>query len=159
MQSIYEDGIGNLDDYKGDEEGTVKEVKKEQNRRNPQQIIDLANKLRTDGIQQIPSTDSTAPNMLNGTIKQGKVLFLYSSADDLGIIRQYLTDNFRWDFNNSKETKELNLTHNLIAGKAGFRTLMNIYDSDQILKFRDRIKNYIKDRNVTVDFSEKHLEK
>jgi DNA helicase-2/ATP-dependent DNA helicase PcrA len=72
MQSIYEDGIGNLDDYKGDEEDTVKEVKKEQNRRNPQEIIDLANKLRTDGIQQIPSTDSTAPNMLNGTIKREK---------------------------------------------------------------------------------------
>ncbi|WP_394664933.1 UvrD-helicase domain-containing protein [uncultured Chryseobacterium sp.] len=155
MQSIYEDGIGNLDDYKGDAEDTVKEVKKEQNRRNPQEIINLANKLRTDGIQQIPSTDSTAPNMLNGTIKEGKVLFLYSSADDLGIIRQYLTDNFGWDFNNSKETKELNLTHNLIAGKAGFRTLMNIYDSDQILKYRDRIKNYIKDQSVTVDFSEK----
>lgn len=155
MQSIYEDGIGNLDDFKGDEVDTVKEVKKEQNRRNPQEIIDLANKLRTDGIQQIPSTDSTAPNMLNGTIKEGKVLFLYSSADDLGIIRQYLADNFRWDFNNSKETKELNLTHNLIAGKAGFRTLMNIYDSDQILKFRDRIKNYIKDQRVTADFSEK----
>ena len=97
--------------------------------------------------------------MLNGTIKEGKVLFLYSSADDLGIIRQYLADNFRWDFNNSKETKELNLTHNLIAGKAGFRTLMNIYDSDQILKFRDRIKNYIKDQRVTADFSEKHSEK
>lgn len=28
MQSIYEDGIGNLDDFKGDEEDKVKEVKK-----------------------------------------------------------------------------------------------------------------------------------
>lgn len=31
---------------------------------------------------------------------------------------------------------------------------MDIYDKDQILKFRDRIKNYIKDKSVTDDFSE-----
>lgn len=153
MQSIYEDGIGNLDDYKGDEEDEVKEVKKEQNRRNPQKIINLANQLRTDGIRQVPSTDSAAPNMTNGSVKQGNVFFLYSSNNDVEIVRQYLIDNSGWDFNNSKETKELNLTHNLIAGKAGFRTLMNIYDSDQILKFRDRIKKYIKEQAITTDFS------
>lgn len=153
MQSIYEDGIGNLDDYKGDEEDEVKEVKKEQNRRNPQKIINLANQLRTDGICQVPSTDNTAPNMTNGSVKQGNVFFLYSFNNDVDIVRQYLIDNSGWDFNNSKETKELNLTHNLIAGKAGFRTLMNIYDSDQILKFRDRIKKYIKEQAIATDFS------
>jgi DNA helicase-2/ATP-dependent DNA helicase PcrA len=47
MQSIYDDGIGNLDDYKGNEADAVIEIKKAQNRRNPEKIIDLANKLRT----------------------------------------------------------------------------------------------------------------
>jgi DNA helicase-2/ATP-dependent DNA helicase PcrA len=42
MQSIYDDGIGNLDDYKGTEPETVNEIQKKQNRRNPQLIIDLA---------------------------------------------------------------------------------------------------------------------
>lgn len=154
MQSIYEDGIGNLDDYKGCEAEKVNEIPKKQNRRNPKLIIDLANKLRTDGITQEPSADPKAPNMVNGVIKQGTVLFLYSTDGDIKKVEDFLAANYAWDFNNSKETKELNLTHNLIAGKAGFRTLMDIYDKDHVLSFRDRIKKYIKDNNVDTDFSE-----
>ncbi|WP_128331123.1 UvrD-helicase domain-containing protein [Apibacter sp. HY039] len=155
MQSIYDDGIGNLDEYKGDDPSTVKEIKKEQNRRNPQKVIDLANKLRTDGIRQVPFADMKAPNMTaDGTMKQGTILFLYSTSDDISDVEHYLTQNYAWDFNNSEETKELNLTHNLIADKAGFRTLMNIYDRDHILSFRGRIKRFIKDNNITTDFSE-----
>lgn len=154
MQSIYEDGIGNLDDYKGDDAEEVKEIPKKQNRRNPKHIIDLANQLRTDGITQEPSADPKAPNMAGGVIKQGTVLFLHSTDGDINKIEAFLETNYAWDFSNSKETKELNLTHNLIAGKAGFRTLMDIYDKDHILSFRDRIRKYIKDNNVTTDFLE-----
>jgi len=154
MQSIYEDGIGNLDDYKGDDAEKVNEIPKKQNRRNPQLVIDLANKLRTDGIIQEPSADAKAPNMVGGVIKQGTVLFLHSTDGDINKVEAFLEANYAWDFNNSKETKELNLTHNLIAGKAGFRNLMDIYDKDHILSFRDRIKKYIKDNNVATDFSE-----
>lgn len=153
MQSIYDDGIGNLDEYKGDDADTVNEVPKKQNRRNPQLVIDLANKLRTDGISQEPSTDPSAPNMVEGVVKQGNVLFLHSTDGDISKIEKFLKENYSWDFNNSKETKELNLTHNLIADKAGFRALMDIYDKDQILKFRDRIKKFIKDNGITADFS------
>lgn len=154
MQSIYEDGIGNLNDYKGDDAEKVNEILKKQNRRNPQLVIDLANKLRDDGIIQEPSADPKAPNMVGGVIKQGTVLFLHSSDGDINKVEAFLETNYAWDFSNSKETKELNLTHNLIAGKAGFRNLMNIYDKDHILSFRDRIKRYIKDNNVATDFSE-----
>lgn len=154
MQSIYDDGIGNLDEYKGNDLDTVKEVQKKQNRRNPQLVIDLANKLRTDDIIQEPSADPNAPNMLKGVVKQGAILFLHSTDGDINKVEKFLEENYSWDFNNSKETKELNLTHNLIAGKAGFRTLMDIYDRDQILSFRDRIKRYIKDNGITTDFSE-----
>ncbi|MDI3321414.1 UvrD-helicase domain-containing protein [Pinibacter soli] len=154
MQSIYDEGIGNLDDYKGTDVSKVNEIPKTQNRRNPQVVIDLANEIRTDGIQQIPSSDSTAPNMINGVVKQGSLLFLYSADGDTDAVKQVLTERYNWDFNNAKDTKELNLTHNLIADKAGFRTLMDIYDKDQILSFRDRIKRYIKDQAITTDFSE-----
>lgn len=153
MQSIYDDGIGNLDEYKGTEIETVNEIPKKQNRRNPQLVINLANKLRTDGIVQEPSTDSNAPNMQNGFVKQGSVHFLYSTDADISKVRRYLQENYNWDFSNSKLTKELNLTHNLIADKAGFRTLMDIYDKDQILSFRDRIRKYIKDNSIVTDFS------
>lgn len=155
MQSIYDDGIGNLDEFKGEDPDKLKEIAKKQNRRNPQHIIDLANKLRTDGIEQQPSKDPKAPNMIEGMVKQGSILFLYSSDGDVKKVENYLEENFKWNFSNSKETKELNLTHNLIAGKAGFRTLMDIYDRDQIISFKDRIRRYIKDNNITTDFSEK----
>jgi len=145
MQSIYDDGIGNIDNYKGDEEGKVKEVKKKQNRRNPQRIIDLANILRTDGIIQKASSDAMAPNMLNGEIKDGDVKFIYSTIADIDNIRQYLVDKMGWDFCDSKETKELNLTHNLIADKAGFRMLMDIYDKDPVISLKNAILEKIKD--------------
>lgn len=153
MQNIYPDTVGNLDEYKGGEVDKVKEIPKKQNRRNPKLVIDLANKLRTDGITQEPSTDPNAPNMVKGIVKQGTVLFLHSTDGEIDKVEKFLEENYSWDFSNSKETKELNLTHNLIAGKAGFRTLMDIYDKDQILSFRDRIKRYIKDNNITTDFS------
>ncbi len=144
MQSIYEDGIGNLDEYKGDEIENVNEIQKKQNRRNPQLVIDLANKLRTDGITQEPSTDPNAPNMVEGIVKQGTVLFLHSTDGDIKKVEKLLEENYNWDFNNSKETKELNLTHNLIAGKAGFRMLMDIYDNDPIIGLKSEILEKIK---------------
>jgi DNA helicase II / ATP-dependent DNA helicase PcrA len=154
MQSIYDDGIRNLDEYKGDNADTVNEIQKKQNRRNPQRVIDLANKLRTDGITQEPSKDPKAPNINEGVVKQGTVLFLHSIDGDISKVEKFLEEKFGWNFDNSKETKELNLTHNLIADKAGFRTLMDIYDRDLILSFRDRIKKYIKENDILIDFSE-----
>ena len=114
----------------------------------------MANKLRTDGIEQKPSEDENAPNMAGGKVKEGNILFIHSPNGDVSTVKQFLTKNHGWTFENSKETKELNLTHNLIADKAGFRTLMDIYDKDLILKYRDRIKKYIKNNDIATDFSE-----
>ncbi|PKQ46083.1 UvrD-helicase domain-containing protein [Confluentibacter flavum] len=143
MQSIYE-GIGNLADYTGEDADKVKEIKKNQNRRNPQLIIDLANKLRTDGIIQEASTDSKAPNMIEGVVKQGTILFLHSADGDINVVEKFLENKYDWDFNNSKQTKELNLTHNLIADKARFRTLMDIYDNDPVIGLKSEILEKIK---------------
>lgn len=144
MQSIYEDGVGNLDDYKGKDADSVNEIPKKQNRRNPKLVIDLANKLRTDGLTQEPSSDPKAPNMVEGIVKQGTVLFLHSTDGDISKVEKFLEENYAWDFNNTKETKELNLTHNLIADKAGFRTLMDIYDDDPIIGLKSEILEKIK---------------
>lgn len=151
MQSIYDGSIGNLNAYKGDSDDQVKEIKKEQNRRNPKRIINLANMLRTDGIIQVPSEDSAAPNMTpRGEVKEGTIKFIYSANPDIDQVRVYLSTNFGWDFSNSKETKELNLTHNLIADKAGFRTLMDIYDKERILEYKGKILKQIKESNITI---------
>lgn len=148
MQAIYPDGIGNLDDYKGDGLNQVREIKKEQNRRNPKLVYELANKLRVDvdGLVQTHSVDSTAPNMFEGNVKQGNIKFIYSVNADLQKVR----DELKWDFRNAKETKELNLTHNLIAGKAGFGSLMEIYDRDRIIELKGRINREIKDKDIDI---------
>ena len=141
MQSIYDDGIGDLKQYI--DSNDVVEVLKKQNRRNPQLVIDLANKLRTDRIQQEPSSDEKAPNMINGNVSIGCIKFLYSFGKDITIIKQS-THFSEWNFQNTKQTKELNLTHNLIAPKAGFPSLMEIYDKDPIIKLKNDIVARIK---------------
>ena len=145
MQAIYEDGIGDLSAYHLSTEDLVTEIKKEQNRRNPLLVINLANRLRTDGLVQVPSQDSKAPNMSDGTVNTGSIKFLYSSSKDLMFAKStiFFTD---WNFNDPKKNKELNLTHNLIAPKAGFKDLIEIYDKDPILGFCADLKKKLKIR-------------
>lgn len=155
MQSIYQGSVGNLNEYTQQVPPRVSEVKKVQNRRNPQLVIDLANKIRTDGLMQEPSEDINAPNMnADGTAKQGSALFLYSRNDDLDAVRH----NLAWDFDNTIKTKELNLTHNLIAGKAGFYDLMRIYNKDKVLEFVKRVKKYIKNNDIEIETEDKTFE-
>lgn len=153
MQCIYDRGVGDLNDYK--HKGYVYEILKTQNRRNPLSVITLANKIRTDGLQQVPSRDKDAPNMENGEIKTGECLFIYTDTDTdvLNSVRMYLSEKKGWNFENPEQTKELNLTHNLIAGKAGFANLMEIYSGDPILKYVKGklslcVKSYLRDDEI-----------
>lgn len=140
MQAIYENGIGDLNSYI--ESGKVIEIKKEENRRNPLSIITIANKIRTDGISQRESNDLTAPNMYDGKIIQGSAVFLYSSQFSMERVKQSSWCQ-EWDFGNSTKTKELRLTHNLIASEAGFEELMEIYDADPIYKFKQEVRKQV----------------
>ncbi|OLO10435.1 DNA/RNA helicase [Chromohalobacter japonicus] len=136
MQAIYPGTVGSLHDRVETKE--ITEIKKEQNRRNPQLVIDLANQIRTDGIEQHPSDDPAAPNMFCGSVCKGVIRFMYSSSASIEKVREKLS----WEVEGSKE---LNLTHNLIASQAGFGKLMEAYDGDKILAFVKRIKNYLKE--------------
>lgn len=138
MQSIYDDTIGNIDLFVLS--GQVVKIEKEQNRRNPFAVIHLANHLRTDGLKQKPSDDSSAPNMKDGAIKTGSIKFLYSTDFNLEKVKSDSCCS-GWDFSNAKKTKELRLTHNLIADEAGFAQLMVIYDADPLVKFN---RNFMK---------------
>ena len=152
MQSIYDDGVGNLDIYKAPG-GKVYEVKKEQNRRNPRFVIELANKIRTDGLVQRPSEDVTAPNMDDGHVKDGVIKFLFSTQEGMSLeqVREKLKVDYGWDFDNAERTKELNLTHNLIAGKAGFGELMLAHSGDGVLEYRNRLKKYIEANPINTE--------
>jgi len=148
MQSIYDDGVGDLNKYI--KNGCVLEVQKKQNRRNPKLVIDLINKLRTDGLVQEPSLDKNAPNMENGKVKMGSIKFLYGKELSFDELEKQIYFS-GWDFNNSKETKELRLTHNLIADKVGFPNLMKIYDKDPIMKLKSDFINFIKKQKLNID--------
>ncbi len=144
MQSIYDDGVGDLDEYKAPK-GKVYEVKKKQNRRNPRLVIELANKIRTDGLVQQHSRDETAPNMIDGHVKDGVIKFVYSTREGIALdqVKEKFTADYGWDFDNAARTKELNLTHNLIARKAGFGELMLAHDKDGVLEYRNKLRKYI----------------
>lgn len=152
MQAIYDDGVGDVDKYKFPG-GKVYEVKKEQNRRSPQVVINLANKIRLDDLEQHPSEDTNAPNMVDGQIKTGRAVFLYSQEDTITVndVRTYLSINEGWDFDDVLKVKELNLTHNLIAEKAGFPTLMEIHRGDGVMKYRDRVNGFVTKYNVNTE--------
>lgn len=154
MQCIYDDGVGDIQDYVYPD-GDVYEVRKVQNRRNPRNVIELANKVRTDGLVQQSSDDIKAPNMdqVTGELKPGVIRFIYTDNEnlDLAEVRSYLYRTEHWNTTPDGETKELNLTHNLISDKAGFGTLMEIHQGDKILDYRERVKKFVNDNGVDTD--------
>ncbi len=122
MQSIYDKGIGDLQEYI--KSGIVKEVFKEDNWRCSNSVISLINKIRDDGLQQKPS----------GGITEGEVTFLYNNTDQVDIehIKKHAAFS-GFNFANHKENKELYLTHKLIAKQFGFENLLNSYEYKESL--------------------------
>ena len=127
MQSIYETGIGNIKD------DSLKRINKIQNRRSSLKVIELTNKLRDDGIKQIPSKNTKETNIdeKTGKIKEGNVKFIYSNNNILEELKKTYIFN-DWDFKNTLNTKELRLTHKLNAEESGFKELYNLYINDFI---------------------------
>ncbi|UXN08069.1 UvrD-helicase domain-containing protein [Bartonella sp. HY761] len=170
MQSIYDGGVGTLDDSHNNsiktyiDNNRIQKVDKVQNRRNPSLIYELANKLRLDGLKQTQSNDKNAPNMVDEKVKKGTIRFYFyvepknsteckddetredpKSTNIATQALQKVKSQLGWDFTDAKNTKELNLTHKLIASQVGFELLLEIYDKNKILDYRDRIKEFIKD--------------
>ena len=143
MQSIYETGIGNIKD------DSLKRINKIQNRRNPLKVIELTNKLRDDGIKQIPSKDTQATNINKGTgkIKEGNVKFIYSDNNILEELKKTYIFN-DWDFKNTLNTKELRLTHKLNAEESGFKELYNLYINDFIYS---KLISKLKEKKISED--------
>ena len=137
MQAIYDSGVGNIDFY------GLEKIQKNLNRRNPQKVINLANKFRSDGLVQIPSGDVDAPNMNNGNVIQGVVKFIY--GDGINHLENLRNSKLYKDleFDISKKTKELRLTHKLNAEMAGFSKLFELYNSDLFVKLITNIKKKI----------------
>lgn len=142
MQSIYDDGVGNLNQY------NLTKMVKTQNRRNPRVVIEVANKFRDDDIEQRPSEDINAPNMENGTIREGSIKFLYGTEinDFISVKGKNIFES--WDFSDGKQTKELRLTHKYNAEMTGFKDLYDLYNADLITKLISGIKKKIDKGNL-----------
>lgn len=142
MQAIYDSGVGSLDSY------NLEKIQKNQNRRNPQKVIDLANKFRNDGLIQVPSSDATAPNMEKGNVIQGTVRFIY--GDGIEQLEDLRKSNLykELEFDISTKTKELRLTHKLNAEMAGFSKLFELYNADIFIKLITDLKKKIKDNKI-----------
>lgn len=145
MQSIYDNGVGDLNQY------SLTKIIKTQNRRNPRVIIEVANKFRDDGIIQEPSEDINAPNMENGIIKEGSIIFLFGKETDDFISIKEKSIFEAWNFSDGKQTKELRLTHKFNAEMAGFKDLYTLYNADLITTLISKIKEKIDKENLDSD--------
>ena len=143
MQSIYDSGIGNIKD------DSLKRINKIQNRRSSLKVIELTNKLRDDGIKQIPSKNTKETNIdeKTGKIKEGNVKFIYSDNNILEELKKTYIFN-DWDFKNTLNTKELRLTHKLNAENSGFKELYNLYTNDFIYS---KLISKLKEKKISED--------
>lgn len=153
MQSIYGDRVGNLQEYI--DKDLVTEIIKDDNWRCSETVIELLNKIRADGItQKRKRRDDEADKDLSGSVK-----FIYSNTDEIDFTSIKEHEIFKQlDFDNVAETKELYLTHSLIADKAGFGKIFSIYNNDEIIKQVKKIKTKLKKDNRLSEIEGKTLE-
>jgi len=80
MQSIYGDGIGNVNDFVGN--GTLKRIDKEDNFRCSPQVIKFINTLRNDGLNQALALKTINGKVESADTREGTVEFIYSIHDN-----------------------------------------------------------------------------
>ena len=117
LQSIYASssnpGIGELPASFRKE---LRPIIKPDNRRCPTAVIDLLNRIRDD-IQQVPADNNPT----------GEVRYLFARDEDgLDAAQTHLRNECGWSFSPT-ETKQLFLTHKLIAKKGGYLDLIQVY--------------------------------
>ena len=129
MQSIYKDGIGDVQNYITDE--TLEEIIKEDNYRCSVQVVDFINNIRTDGLSQevqLKHDESTLDE------RQGNVTFYYSIVDSKPttqeIKNQYIekiNSLIELAKNNQPNSKFLMLTNKSISIESNFQNLYETF--------------------------------
>lgn len=137
MQSIYSNGIGNLSKYIDNIH--LIEIQKPDNFRCSKSVINLCNKIRTDGLKQEPAHRDSTGKIDN---KVGKVVFVYSDNP----IEYFENHELYYElFRQSGPDKSLYLTHRLIATKAKFKELFEAYETFYNKRGKDRLIGDSKD--------------
>lgn len=130
MQSIYEDGIGDVKKYI--EASKLEEIVKEDNYRCSEQIINFINKLRNDGLKQKVALKKDEEL----SDRQGEVKFYYSIYDKKPHARSNDEDKNNYtntlnkliNYTNIKFTN-LMLTNKSISTEADFKNLYQIFNT------------------------------
>lgn len=152
MQSIYDDGIGNISAYISD--GILDEIPKADNYRCSYEVIKLINPLRLDSITQ----DVAFKRLTNGSYetevdRHGTVKVLYAVTESKPIARSTIEEKEQFQVvinyliteaqKIASDSKVLILTNKAIAEKNGFKQLYKVFD-DRYVDVSDRIENYLR---------------
>lgn len=157
MQSIYGDGIGNVDDYT--ESQLLYSIPKQDNFRCSYEVIELINSLRLDNIEQKVALKKGPKGELEAeNERHGNVRVLYSIYNQkptarsqqeekevyLKAVDSLLSEAIKYDNN----AKILLLTNKAIAEKENFLTLYKVFD-DRYVEVADMLDEYLKRLQIT----------
>jgi DNA helicase-2/ATP-dependent DNA helicase PcrA len=137
MQAIYEDGIGDVEEYVKSED--LLKIIKEDNYRCSEQVVTFINQIRNDGLKQTVAfkiKDGITENISN---RQGTVKLYYAIYDDkpnafseFGLKEKYynaLNKLIAEAQTTSGSYKSLMLTNKSISSEVGFKNLYNVYNA------------------------------
>jgi len=152
MQSIYNDGIGNLDSYI--EAHILDEIPKPDNYRCSYEVINLINSLRLDSIVQDVAFKELSTGISETEVnRHGVVKVLYSVVESKPTARSTFEEKEEFQKhincliveaqNIVSNSKVLILTNKAIAEKNGFKQLYRVFD-DRYVDVSDRIENYLR---------------
>ncbi|HEY5587711.1 MAG TPA: UvrD-helicase domain-containing protein [Candidatus Paceibacterota bacterium] len=151
MQAIYPDGVGNVDDYIS--RGNLLYIPKPDNFRCSQEVLDLINTLRLDGIkQEVALKRKPSGDFETRDERHGKVEILYGICDKkpTSFDSQQTKDAYSEDIDKLiniaesklQENKVLLLTNKAIAKKVGFENLYRIFD-ERYVEVGERMDYYL----------------
>ena len=152
MQSIYGNGVGNVENYVND--SIIMPIPKADNFRCSYEVVDVINMLRLDSIKQDVALKKNRDGSLEKEEERhGFVKVLYSIVDkkpaafgDSEEKEQFqrTIDRLILEAQKSaKDAKILVLTNKAIAGKNGFRLLYKVFD-ERYANVNDRIEGYLR---------------
>lgn len=126
MQTIYDDGIGNVNKYI--DENLIAKIEKKDNYRCSQQVINFANKIRYDGLSQELALKKINDKYELEEDRQGKVELIYKMASDT-VDKNELSELINTARKDGEvEYTVLKLTNKSIANDLGFKNLYEIFD-------------------------------
>lgn len=147
MQGIYDDGIGDVEEYINN--GTLLKVEKEDNFRCSEQVVNFINQLRNDNLKQ--EVAFKTQNDIEETIddRQGEVKLYYSIYEGArtpgGTPRnkeeylKHLNSVIKKVDEDNNGFEKLMLTNKSIASKVGFANLYKVF-SDRYQEGNERIE-------------------